>query len=222
MIKKFFSNRHRVGWKFDGKRKQYFSWGFDIRLTDGRRKREAGFLSEAEVQALLARIRLAEKDLRYGFIAQHEAPTVSELAEKHVAKLSNRREETRARRVLKTLCEEIPQGLKVNELLTTHIDKLVDRRRDEGLGPSSIDRELNIVSSALHSAVDYYPELANWNIPKIPRPKYSKRRRERVINAAEVAKLLTWLYAPQREDETEAKMGHRRNVGHVFRTALLT
>jgi hypothetical protein len=75
MIKKFFSNRHRAGWKYDGKRKQYYSWGFDIRLSDGRRKREAGFFSETEVQSVLARIRLAEKDLRYGFIAQQEART---------------------------------------------------------------------------------------------------------------------------------------------------
>jgi integrase len=222
MIKKFYSNRHRPGWKYDSKRKQYYSWGFDIRLSDGRRKREPGFLSEAEVQAVLARIRLAEKDLRYGFIAQREAPTLSELAVKHISKLTNRKEEVRARRVLNTLCEEIPGGLKVNELLTTHIDVFVERRRKEGLGPSSIDRELNIISSALHASADYYPELHNWNIPKIPRPKHSKRRRERVINAAEVAKLLTWLYAPQREGETEARALNRRNVGHVFRTALVT
>lgn len=223
MIKRFYSNRHRTGWKFDGKRKQYYSWGFDIRLSDGRRKREAGFLSEAEVQAVLARIRLAEKDLRYGFISPQEAPTVRELAEKHVSKLSSCREEVRARRVLNTLCEEIPDGLKVNELLTSHIDSFVERRRNEGLGPSSIDRELNIVSSALHAASDYYPEcLKNWKLPKLPRPKHSKRRRERVINAAEVAKLLTWLYAPQREGERDARALNRRNVGHVFRTALLT
>jgi integrase len=222
MIKKVFSNRHRAGWRYDGKRKQYYSWGFDIRLSDGRRKRESGFLSEAEVQAVLARIRLAEKDLRYGFIVPQEAPTIPELAEKHIAKLTNTKEQGRARRVIGTLCEELPAGLRVNELLTSHLEKFVERRRKEGLGPSSIDRELNIVSSALHAAADYYPDLRNWNIPKIPRPKHSKRRRERVINAAEVAKLLTWLYAPRREGEREAHFWNRRNVGHVFRTALLT
>jgi integrase len=222
MIKKFYSNRHRPGWKYDSKRKQFYSWGFDIRLSDQRRKREAGFLSQAEVEAVLARIRLAEKDLRYGLMAPKAVPTVRELAEKHTAKLTSRREEVRARRVLNTLCEVIPGGLKINELLATHLSDFVDRRRKEGLGPSSVDRELNIISSALHAAADYYPELRDWNLPKIPRPKHSKRRRERVINAGEVAKLLTWLYSPQRESESEARMVNRRNVGHVFRTGLLT
>lgn len=222
MIRKFYSNRHKPGWKYDSKQKKYYSWGFDIRLSDRRRKREAGFLSQAEVEAVLARIRLAEKDLRYGFITPKDIPTMLELADKHVSKLANRREEVRASRVLSTLCQEIPDGLKVNELLTTHIDSFVGRRRKEGLGPSSIDRELNIISSALRAAADYYPELRNWQVPKIPRPKHSKRRRERVINAAEVVRLLTWLYSPQRQDETEARMMNRRNVGHVFRTALIT
>ena len=222
MIKKFYSRRHRPGWKYDSKQKKYWSWGFDIRLADRRRKREAGFLNQAEVEAVLARIKLAEKDLRYGFITAKEIPTVRELAQTHVAKLTSRREEVRARRVLNTLCEEIPEGLKVNQLLTAHIDGFVSRRRKEGLGPSSVDRELNIISSALNAAADYYPELRNWQTPKIPRPKHSKRRRERVINAAEVARLLTWLYSPQRQNETEAQMMNRRNVGHVFRTALIT
>ncbi|HEX7330379.1 MAG TPA: site-specific integrase [Pyrinomonadaceae bacterium] len=223
MIKKFFSNRHRPGWKYDSKQKRYWSWGFDIRLSDRRRKREAGFLSQAEVEAVLARIRLAERDQRYGFVTPAVAPTVRELADKHVTKLTSHKEQVRARRVLKTLCEEIPETLKVNELLTTHLEKFVERRQYEGQAPSSVDRELNIISSALNSAADYYPqELHNWNTPKIPRPKHSKRRRERVIKAAEVAKLLTWLYSPQRHDERDARAANRRNVGHVFRCALLT
>ncbi len=74
----------------------------------------------------------------------------------------------------------------------------------------------------LHAAPDYYPDLGNWGVPKIPRPRRSKRRRERVISAAEVTRVLTWLYSPRRDDETEAQAAQRRNVGHIFRTALLT
>jgi hypothetical protein len=222
MIKKFYSNRHRTGWKYDARRKQYFSWGFDIRLTDGRRKREPGFLTQAEVEAALGRIRLAERDVRYGFLAPLEIPTVQQLADRHVAHIANSREEVRARRVLNTLCEEIPKGLKVNELLTPHLQEFVSRRQRDGLRPSSIDRELNIVSAMLHAAApDYFPDLANWGIPKIPRPRRSKRRRERVISAAEVTRVLTWLYSPQRYDETEAQARQRRNVGHVFHTTFI-
>ena len=222
MIKKTYSNRQRTGWKYDPKRKQYFSWKFDIRLADGRRKREAGFLSQAEAEAVVSRIRVAEKDLRYGFITLRQVPTVRELSDKHVAKLSNRREQVRARRVLHTLCELIPEGLKVCDLLTTHLEKFADHRHREGQAASSIDREFNIISSALHAAVDYYPDLKTWSLPKIPRPKRSRRRRERVISAGEVTRLLTWLYSPQRHGETDSDAAKRRNVGHVFRTALLT
>jgi integrase len=222
MIKKFYSNRQRIGWKYDTRKKKYFSWGFDIRLADGRRKRESGFLSQAEVEAAVSRIRLAEKDLRYGFLIPKDLPTMRELADKHVSQFLNRNEQVRARRVLNTLCEEIPQGLRINQVLTSHLNSFVERRQRDGQAPSSIDRELNIISSALHSAVDYYPELKNWNAPKIPRPKRSKRKRERVISASEVTRVLTWLYSEKREDETEFRAANRRNVGHVFRTALLT
>jgi integrase len=37
-----------------------------------------------------------------------------------------------------------------------------------------------------------------------------------------VIRVLTSLYMPQRNDETEFEAANRRNVGHVFRTALLT
>jgi integrase len=222
MIKKFYSKRYRTGWKYDTGRKQYFSWGFDIRLSDGRRKREPGFLTQAEVEAALGRIRLAEKDIRYALPAPLEVPTVQELADRHVEQIANTREAVRARRVLNTLCGEVPKDLRVTKLLTPHLQKFAVRRQRDGLRPSSVDRELNIVSAMLHAAPDYFPDLANWSVPKIPRPRRSKRRRERVISAEEITRVLTWLYSPQRYDETESQAAQRRNVGHVFHTAFLT
>ena len=73
-----------------------------------------------------------------------------------------------------------------------------------------------------HVAVIHFNSLSNWAVPKIPRPRYPKRRRERVITVEEATKVLTWLYASQRKDETEFYARNRRNVGHVFSFALLT
>ena len=129
MIKKFHSNRHRPGWKYDAQRKQYFSWCFDIRRADGRRKREAGFLSKAEAESVVARLRLSERDERYPFLAPRNVPTVQELVNKHLENVHNRREEVIERRVLTTLCEELPKDLKVTEILTTHVQTFSDRRR---------------------------------------------------------------------------------------------
>jgi integrase len=153
---------------------------------------------------------------------QREVPPLAELVEKHVKQIANRREEIRAGRVLRTLCATLPSGIKVTEILTTHLQTYVDLRKGDGLKPSSINRELNIVSSALRAAHMYYPSLTSWATPKLPRPRQSKRRRERIITADEVVKVLTWLYAPRRKDETKSRAANRRNVGNVFRMALLT
>jgi integrase len=222
MIKKVFSNRSRVGWRYDSKRRKYWSWKFDIRFADGRRKRQAGFISQEEAQTVLAQIRQAERDRQYGIVQLAEMPTMAKLVAKHVDQIGNRREKVRARRVLSTLCAEISETLKLDQLHSSHLLKFVERRRREGQSPSSINRELNIISSALNAAQIYFTALSNWRTPKIPRPRHSKRRRERLIAREEVLRLLTWLYRPQQPEETREGLIRRRNVGHVFRLALLT
>ena len=42
-IKKFYSNKAKAGWRWEAKKKQYYSWGLDIRLANGKRLREPGF-----------------------------------------------------------------------------------------------------------------------------------------------------------------------------------
>jgi hypothetical protein len=122
------------------------------------------------------------------------------LAAKHLEQISNRHEKIRATRVLNTLCAEIGETLTVDELHSSHLLKFVERRRQDGLMPSSVNRELNIISAALNAAPMYFPALSSWRPPKIPRPRHSKRRRERLITLEELTRLLTWLYR-QREEK---------------------
>jgi integrase len=234
MIRNFYSNRNRPGWRHnpkgwpdDPKGRKYKSWGFDIRLYDahGRdvgRKRQSGFLNEAEAASVVARIRQSERNRQYGVPVLSQAPTVAKLVAKHLEQVSNRREKVRATRVLNTLCAEIGETLTVDELHSSHLLKFVARRRHDGLSPSSINRELNIISAALNASPMYFPALSNWRTPKIPRPRHSKRRRERIITPEEVTRLLTWLYRPKEDEETTESVAKRRNVAHVFRIALLT
>ncbi len=222
MIKKFYSNKNRPGWRYDARLKKYYSWGFDIRLEDGRRKREPGFDSRTHAESAVARLRAVEKEIRYGFVPPKEIPTLREICDKKLSLIANRREEVRATRVLRTLCAELPDVRRITELETAHLQRFVEQRKKNGLSATSINRELNIVSAALHVGPVHFAGLKNWTTPKMPRPKQSKRKRERVITADEVIRVLTWLYAPQRNDEGESEAANRRNVGHVFRTALLT
>jgi hypothetical protein len=65
------------------------------------------------------------------------------------------------------------------------------------------------------AALDF-PELESWNMPRIPRPKVEKSRRERLITAEETMKILTRLLAPRRNDEKACEARNRRRVGLVF------
>ncbi len=221
MIKKFYSKRQRAGWKYDARLKQYYSWGFDIRRTYGRRKREPGFDSRAHAESAVARLRALEKEIQYGFVLPKEVPTLREVCDKKLELIANTRERVRATRVLRTLCDELPEVRRVTELETADVQRFVDKRKRDGLSAPSINRELNIVSAALHVGPVHFAGLKNWTIPKLPRPKQRKRGRERVITAAEVTRVLTWLYAPPREGESEREVKQRRTVGHVLQTALL-
>src|SRR5688572_31759487 len=107
MIKKYYSNRNRAGWKYDARLKKYYSWGFDIRLEDGRRKREPGFDSRTHAESAVARASALEKEIRYGFVIPQEVPTLREVCNKKLDLIANRRELVRATRVLGTLCSEL-------------------------------------------------------------------------------------------------------------------
>ena len=68
----------------------------------------------------------------------------------------------------------------------------------------------------------FYPVLSQWIAPKIPRPKVSRRRRERLISAEETVSLLGHLLAPRQPPELWWEADARIRVGQVFKFALLT
>lgn len=219
MIKKFLSNRNRPGWRWDSRLKKYYSWGFDMWLSSGKRKRETGFLNRSDVEAAVSRIRQLEKEIKYGYVVPLESPTLEEACEKKLSLTASRHEYVRAKRVFGVL-RLLAQVRRVTELKTEHIQRFVDLRWKE-VKPQSVDREMKCISAMLRDATVHFPALAEWTVPRMPRLKYSKRRRDRVITAQEVTKVLTWLYTPQ-EGETTRRTANRRNVGHVFRVAFLT
>src|SRR6185369_6247813 len=86
----------------------------------------------------------------------------------------------------------------------------------------SVNRELNSIGGALTLARAQFPALENWTPPKLPKMQERKSRRERVIRAEEITKLLTYLYRPQEENESRIRYMNRRTVGQVFQFANLT
>ncbi len=115
----------------------------------------------------------------------------------------------------------LPANLKINELAQLHIRLYIKARITE-VKAVSVNREITVIGSALHSAYIDFPELETWTCPRIPRPKVERSRRERLITKEEIMKVLTELFSACKMGETEKDFNRRRIVGQVFQMALLT
>jgi integrase len=219
-IKKFYSNKAKPGWRWDEKAKKFSSWGYDVRFEDGSRKRENGFSSKQLAENAVARIRISEKEGKYD-LTRREFPLVLEVCEKRLKRIESKKERTRAITILNRWLAMLPPNLKINELTQSHIRLYINARITE-VKAVSVNREITVIGSALHSAYVDFPELETWTCPRIPRPKVERSRRERLITQEELMKLLTELLAVRRDDETQKDFEQRRVVGQVFQMALLT
>lgn len=178
-IKKFYSNKEKAGWRWDANKKQFWSWGFDIRLENGSRRRESGFSSRQLAEQAVARIRISEKEGKYN-LQTRSFPLVSEILEKHLERIENKKEKVRSETVFNRWLSMLPKRLRFNELAPAHIQLYIDERLKE-IKASSVNREVTRIGSAIHSAHVNFPELVGYPTPKIPRPKVEQSRRERLI-----------------------------------------
>ncbi len=125
-------------------------------------------------------------------MTRREFPLVLEVCEKRLKRIESKKERTRAITILNRWLEMLPPNLKINELAQSHIRLYINARITE-VKAVSVNREITIIGSALHSAYVDFPELETWTCPRIPRPKVERSRRERLITQEELMKLLTEL-----------------------------
>lgn len=230
-IRRFWRKSSAAGWKFDRKGhegKHWWSWGFDIypEGRKGKHLREPGFRTESDAEAAAARILLARKERKYGFAPQMPSPTLASLFARHVVKIAKKPERTRSTRVLNDFISLLPAGYAITETSTSDVELYVDWRFADGVGPSTVDRELNIISAALHAVDIHYPDkqyqqLHQWRPPRIPRPEYSKKPRHRLVSQDERERLLAYLFAPRRPGEQLQSATARHRVGRKVMFAFL-
>jgi len=205
-------------------------WGFDVRVSDGRggkrRMRIYQFESRKEAEEALAALRRSEREAKFGLAAPIKRPALKELIDLRTPGIELRAERTRATRVFRVWLDLLPAGIKIDEITTPLIRLYVERRQADGQAAASINRELNIIAAALNSVAEFFPELAQWRPPKIPRPKVSKSRRERIISDDEYRRLLDHLSRPADErdgtrvqDKANARRARLR-VAAVLRFAM--
>ncbi len=232
-VRKFYSNKTKAGWKFDGEK--FWSWGFDIYLASGKRKRESGFATKTLAENAVARIKISEKENKYD-LETREFPLLSVVLDHRLLRIENRRERIRAERIFRVWLKLLPAFLRIDDLTASDIRKYINLRLPE-VKAETVNREITVIASALHSAFLDFPTLESWNCPKIPRPKYQKSRRERIITDDEAGKksrreriitddeagrILNYLFSPKFETESGADERNRNRVGRVFHFALLT
>jgi len=219
-VRKFYSTKAKAGWRFDAVRKEFWSYGFDIYLESGKRKRESGFATKQLAENAVARIKISQKEKTYDLQIRN-FPFLSEVLSKRLLRIENRREQIRAVRIFRDWQSELSRDFPVNELTAADIRKYINLRLPL-VKAETVNREITVIASALHSAYLDFPELETWNCPRIPRPKYAKSRRERLITSEETTKILSYLFLPRFETESIGEMRNRHRVGRVFRFALLS
>lgn len=200
-------------------------WGYDLRLRDPqtgrktRRVRVFEFESRADAEAAASILILADLNAKYGIRPPAGRPLLSELIEAKLARIDRRHEFVRARRVFATWAGMLPAEIRIDEVKTASIAKYIEHRLADKLAPASINREVNIIAAALHSAGDYFPELEQWRPPKIPRLK-AQSRRERIITEAEASILISYLRRPLAMGEADYQREARVRVAQIFEFAL--
>lgn len=223
-IKKFYSTKAKAGWKFDGKR--FWTYGFDIYLESGKRKRESGFATKDLATGAAARIKLGEKNKKYELTDARAFPTVAELFQKRIDNTSERGEKVRSKRVLQTILDLLAahdlSGLRINELTTSHIDLYTTARRAGNVKDETINRDLRSVRAALNQAKLFFSGLENFTPAKVRFLKVEKTRRERIVQSVEIKAILLYLLKPRTSEESEKIYLSRRRAGLLFLLSAVT
>lgn len=188
MIKPVYSKRH--------KRQVY---RLDV-VINGKRHRRF-FFKKSEAEAVAYKVKHDTIAKRYGLPAFSERPLLADLITKRLETLEGQAEHQRATRVLGQMLALLPQGYCVDEMTKADAQKYVDKRRREGIKGQSINRDLNIINAMLTQTDVYFPELAQWRPPRMPKQRVMGGRRERVWSLNEITLILGELYAPKRDGE---------------------
>lgn len=220
-IKKYFVNSQKPGYGFDRKANKYFSWGYDIWIGPDRIQ-ERGFLNKADCERAVESLKRKAKLGGHGLVPSHQIPLLIELFQKYLDERQDKDERVRAKRVFNYLLEQLPKNIKVTQLKTAHLQNFVETRLKDGVSAQTVRRELVPIVSALKSSFRYFASLDDYNPPRIPRPKVTKAKKERVIYKFEQEKLWGYFFAPKFDHEIRQEPDTRRRTGQFLLMCLLT
>jgi integrase len=198
----------------------YIGWQIDIRGTGGKRHRN----TFATKQAAEAFIDALKKRKLYNKAGLPYTPThairLSKLLARRIEIIPHPKEVVRARRVFAAFESIFDHDPLVTDIRTVHFQKFINERT-ETVSPESVNREMTLLRTAFARASEMFPEeMEGYEPPKIPRPRFKQRRRERIITAEENTAILTHLYTPV-EGENEKQSLNRLRIARMWQMGWL-
>lgn len=197
-------------------RKNGEGYKIDVRVA-GKRIRSS-FPTKREAVEFIEAAKLRHKQKKLGIRAVTRSPRISELFRARIAKIPNHAEQVRAKRIFSMFQDLMLGDPFVTEITRGDLQLFINQRDAK---PETINREMNLLSKAFRSAPELFPkDLEDYEPPKIPRPKFKRKRRERIITEKEKDLILAFLYRPQ-EKETVAVHQNRVRIGRMVEMAWL-
>ncbi len=233
-ITTIYSEKEKPGWTYDRKKKEWRGYLLDILCFDGKNKplkrKRIQYSSKSDAVDAELEIETEKKNAAFGIYKTKETRriTLKELFDKRLILLTERKRRELERRVLNRFADICGEDFAVEDLKTSHIYRYAETRaaektaRNTLLTPQTINRELTIISSALRQSPRFFAELEDYQPPRIPRQKAKENRRTRTTTPEEKMRLLAWLGAKLRDNETAAYYNERIKIFHALRFAWLT
>lgn len=181
-IKPATSKKKRAGYRYDSKKNIYVTYKIDGQI-DGKRFRQGGFLTRKSAEDFIDAARLRKKYKRAGIKHVTESPRLSELLEKRLSKINTHAERVRGERIFSIFQSLFIGDPRVTEVSSGDFQLFINAR---DVKPETINRELNLLSKAFSDGSALFPkELEGYEPPKVPRPKFKRKRREKIVTEKE-------------------------------------
>lgn len=212
-------NRKQPNSTYDPKTGKYVTYKINVRVG-GRRYRQSGFATRKAAETYIDGLLLRRTFTRAGIKTAGGQVRLEAFLNRRCEQITNRAEQVRAERIFPYFVD-LTGSIWLHELRSSHIQIFINARLNDGVKAETVNREINLLSGALSRASQLFPEeLEDYEMPKIPRPKFKRKRREKVIDDHQKDAILAQL-AKRPAGMTDADYANRQRIARMFHIAYL-
>lgn len=221
-IKKVRFTYKKSSLRFDSNLGKYVGYQIDMQVG-GRRHRNT-FRTKGEAEQFIDDMRRQKIYSKAGLQNPMRASvSLADLFTKRIAEIKNVQEVIRATRVFETFRKQFAFPPAVVDVRTAHFQIYINEREAAGVKPATINREINVLSTAFKRATALFAiELEEYDPPRIARPQCRKTQgRQRVITVAEKDDIVRSVLVNRLPSENPRRTQSRKTVALMFELAWL-